>query len=72
MLCEMVVSQMQTNSSLEELFFQQDGTPSHYVFRTRDYLNQFLVERYSGTVYLLMGHPVNRSKTKSSDNFDNN
>jgi len=24
----------------------------------KDYLNQFLPERFCGTVYLLMGHPV--------------
>jgi len=49
---------MQTKCSLEELFFQQDGTPSHYAFRARDYLNQFLPEGFCGTLYLLMGHLV--------------
>jgi len=58
MVREMVLLQMQTKSSLEELFFQQNGTPSHYAFRTRDYLNHFLPERFYGTVYLLMSHPV--------------
>jgi len=54
----MVLSQMQTKSSLEELFLQQDGAPSYYAFKARNYHNQFLPERFCGTVYLLMGQPV--------------
>jgi len=59
MLREMVLSEMQTKSSLEKLFFQQDGTtPLHYAFIAKDYHNQFLPERFCRTVYLLMGHRV--------------
>jgi len=59
MLREMVLSQLQAKPSLEELFFQQKVTPSYYAFRVRDYLNQFLPERFCGTVnLLLLGHPV--------------
>jgi len=41
MLREMIFSQLQTKPSLEKLFFQQKGTPSHYAFQVRDYLNNF-------------------------------
>jgi len=58
MLREMILTQLQTKPSLEKLFFQQKGTPSHYAFQVRDYLNQFLPKRFYRTVYLLLGHPV--------------
>jgi len=62
-------------SSLEKLFFQQNGTPSHYAFRARDHLNQFFPERFCRTVYLLMGHAVYlkvASGLKHSYKFDKN
>jgi len=52
-----LLSQMQTKPSLEELFFQQKGTPSHCAFQARDYLKQFLPESFCETVNLLLGFP---------------
>jgi len=48
MLRKMVLTQMQAKSSLEASFFQQE----------------FLPERFCGTVCLLMGHPVLQNTCK--------
>jgi len=52
------------------MFLQQDGTPSHYAFRAKDYLNQFLPENFCGTVYLLTGHPILTSHPQTVDELE--
>ena len=45
-LCEVVVSQLQTKPNFDELFFQQDGAPPHYALRVRDYLNEVFPQHW--------------------------
>ena len=48
MLREVVAPQLHTKPNFHELFFQQDGVPSHYALRVRDYLNEVFPQRWFG------------------------
>ena len=40
--------QLQTKPNFDELFFQQDGVPPHYMLRVRDYLNKVFPQHWFG------------------------
>ena len=45
---DVVVPQLRTKANFDELYFQQDGAPSHYTRTVRDYLHRVFPQRWFG------------------------
>ena len=48
MLQKFFLPDLRNNASVENCYVQQDGAPSHYAKKVKDYLNQLFLDRWIG------------------------